>query len=102
MAVVLRRVGVARTDAVHGAGVALGDLGGAIDDEARLLVVLVPEVHLRALGDCRLGQREAEAVVADEEPLRAPAVAADVEVRIGDLVEGPDQHLALASFGVPR
>ena len=60
MAVVLRRVGVARTDPVHGSAVALRDLGGAIDDEARLLVVLVPEVHLGA----------SEIVVSDSEKPR--------------------------------
>ncbi len=60
------------------AGVALRDLGLALDDEAGLEVMLVPEVHLGAGVDCRLRQREAEAVVAHQQPLRAPAIAAHV------------------------
>lgn len=35
-------------DAMDGAGVALGDLGLALDHIARLLVVLVSDVELRA------------------------------------------------------
>ena len=72
--IVLGRVGRSRTDAVHDARVALRDLGLALDDEAGLQVMLVPEVHLGAGVDGRLGQREAEAVVTHQEPLRAPVL----------------------------
>ena len=79
---------------MHDAGVALGDLGLAIDDEAGLLVMLVPEVHLRAGLDGRLRQREAEAVVAYEQPLRAPVLTTHVGLRALDVCQGANDHSA--------
>src|SRR5688500_15922366 len=42
--VLLRRVDGSRTDAMDGAGIALAELGRALDHEAGLVVMLVPEV----------------------------------------------------------
>ena len=52
---------------MHDPRVALGDLRLALDAVAGLEVMLVPEVHLGAGIDRRLGQREPEAVIAHEQ-----------------------------------
>src|SRR5687768_18506099 len=97
----LRRIDRSRSDAVRGAGVPLGELRASGDDEAGLLMVLVPNVHLGAAVDRHLGQGESESVVSHQEALRTPPVAAHVELAAFDLAEGPNDHvLPLNSSGM--
>ena len=80
---------------MNDSGVALGELGLAIDDEASFLMMLVPEVHLGAGLDRRFGQREAEAVVTHQEPLGAPVLTTHVALRALDLLPAFERSCSL-------
>ena len=73
----------------------VGDLRLALHDVARLEVMTVLELEVSAALDDRVVEREAHAVLLEEQAAARPAVTGSLTAGPGHLAEGANDHVCL-------